>query len=1066
MSPSEKNNIIVKGARTHNLKNIDLQIPKDKLTVITGLSGSGKSSLAFDTIYAEGQRRYVESLSAYARQFLGLMDKPDVDLIEGLQPAISIDQKSTGHNPRSTVGTVTEIYDYLRLLFARTGHPRSPKTGKRLEQQTVQQIVDRVLGLGIGEGTASPRLQGPKDSNIKIMILAPIIKNRKGTYEELFSRFLAQGYIRVRVDGEIYNLEEEIKLDRYVKHNIDLIIDRLVIKPDSKDDETFVKRLTDAVESAINLADGELFVNILDKDQVKDSTIKENGDIFFSEKLVDPETGESFPEIEPHSFSFNSPHGACPNCNGLGSIKEIDVSNIYNPRLTVMEGGIYPWARVIENSDAFTFNLIQEVSKEHKIDLRKPIGKLSEKEREILFYGTGKKKYAVEYTNSEGNKNKWNIKFEGVVNNLLRRYEETDSDYIRREIEQYMVEKTCPDCQGFRLRKESLVVTIHGKNIVDVTNMSIADAYVWVESLTDAGSHDEGEVHGPRLRGGDNSASSEGDVTYLPAGTASRRLHKEESTLQQIFSFPQIKPEEDLLTDQEKEIGKQIFKEISVRLNFLVSVGLDYLTLSRTARTLSGGESQRIRLASQIGTGLTGVLYVLDEPSIGLHQRDNDRLIKTLENLRDIGNTVVVVEHDEDTIRKADNMLDIGPGAGEHGGQVIFSGDSEDLIKKSKDKKINSITGDYLSGTKKIDKYDIYKDIKKIDTLNQIDESKLPKKGKHMKGNGKSILVSKVTHNNLRGFDFELPLGKLVCVTGVSGSGKSSMVNEVLSKAIAKELNNNSAKPGEFKSIQGLEHIDKLVRIDQSPIGKTPRSNPATYTGIFTYIRDVFSQTKEARARGYKPGRFSFNVKGGRCEKCQGAGVIQISMQFLPDVYVKCDVCKGLRYNRETLQIDYKGKNIAEVLEMTVEEGNKFFENITSIKNKLQTLEDVGLGYIRLGQAATTLSGGESQRVKLSSELSKRSTGKTLYILDEPTTGLHFEDVRKLLVVLHGLVAKGNSVLVIEHNLDVIKTADWIIDLGPEGGEGGGTIVAMGTPEEVSETEESYTGEWLKRINN
>ncbi|GAB4285245.1 MAG: excinuclease ABC subunit UvrA [Candidatus Dojkabacteria bacterium] len=1012
--------IKIRGARTHNLKNIDLDIPKNKLTVFTGLSGSGKSSLAFDTIYAEGQRRYVESLSAYARQFLGLMDKPDVDLIEGLQPAISIDQKTAGHNPRSTVGTVTEIYDYLRLLFARVGHPRSPISGKRLEKQTVQQIVDRILDLSSALNKES----------VKVMILAPIIKNRKGTYEELFNRLLSQGYIRVRVDGKIYNLEEEIKLDRYVKHMIELVIDRVVIDQNSKDDKDFIKRLTDSIELTLNQGEGELLVNLVEAeqlttDQKKKLNLRENGDIFFSEKLVDPDTGESFPEIEPHSFSFNSPHGACPVCNGLGTIKEIDQSTVYNPRLTVMEGGLFPWARVIESPGSFTYNLIVKVAKDKKIDLRKPIGQLPKEHLNILLYGLKGKKYTIDYTNSAGEDKVYKVSFEGVIPNLERRYQETDSDYIRKEIEQYMIEKNCPECNGHRLRKESLSVTIHGKNIVDITSMSINEAFTWVE-----------HVKNNKVTGS-----------------------KTQSKLTKDFGFASVDEKDDLLTDQEREIGKQIFREILLRLQFLLSVGLDYLSLNRSARTLSGGESQRIRLASQIGTGLTGVLYVLDEPSIGLHQRDNDRLISTLENLRDIGNTVIVVEHDQDTINKADYVVDIGPLAGEHGGKIVATGTPKEILNAK-----NSLTAAYLSGKKKIDKYEIYDEIKKLDTLNEIDIKKLPKKGEHMKGNGENIVITKLEENNLKGFDLEIPLGKFVCVTGVSGSGKSTTVNEIMTKAIARELNGNSEVPGKFKSITGLSNIDKLVRIDQSPIGRTPRSNPATYTGVFTDIRTILAQTKEAKARGYKAGRFSFNVKGGRCEKCEGAGVIQISMQFLPDVYVKCDACDGKRYNRETLQIDYKGKNIADILDMTIEEGLEFFSSITKIASKLQTLMDVGLGYIRLGQAATTLSGGESQRVKLASELSKRSTGKTLYVLDEPTTGLHFEDVRKLLIVLHGLVVKGNTVVVIEHNLDVIKTADWIIDLGPEGGDKGGYIVAMGTPEEVAKTQGSYTGEWLAKV--
>lgn len=1006
--------IKIRGARTNNLKNISLDIPKNKLTVITGLSGSGKSSLAFDTIYAEGQRKYVESLSSYARQFLGLMDKPDVDTIEGLSPAISIDQKSTGHNPRSTVGTVTEIYDYLRLLFARVGHPRSPVTGRRLEKQTVQQIVDDILNY---------YQKFDSNTEIKILILAPLVKARKGTYEELFTRFLSQGYARVRVDNQVYSLEEDIKLDKFVKHNIELVIDRLVIKNDSQSDSDLLKRLTDSIELSLNLGNGEVLINLVDFSELKSKKkdlgvrIEENGDIFYSEKLVDPETGQSFPEIEPHTFSFNSPFGACPICNGLGSIKEIDASNIYNPRLTISEGGIYPWARVIENEDSYSYSLLEAMAKVEDISLKVPIGKLEEDKLNKVLYGTGNKEYKVTYTNMYGQERSMMTTFEGVIPNLLRRYNETDSDYIKNEIEQYMQEKECNECHGYRLKKEALSVTIRGLNIVDVGNMSIQESMEWINSFAN-----------PLI---------ESDMIS-------------KSTLHDIFGLTSIKPSDDDISVSEKEIGKQIFKEISTRLNFLVSVGLDYLTLNRAARTLSGGESQRIRLASQIGTGLTGVLYVLDEPSIGLHQRDNEKLIKTLEKLKEIGNTVIVVEHDEDTIRKADHVVDIGPGAGEHGGEIVAEG-SIDQILKSKD----SITAKYLSGEIIISKESIYKELKNIQAIDRVAVSD-EKKG--------SLLVTNVTHHNLKGIDIEVPLGKFVCVTGVSGSGKSSLINDVLYKSLAKHFYGAKDIPGKYSEMRGLENIDKVIDIDQSPIGRTPRSNPATYTGIFNIIRDIFAQTKESKVRGYKPGRFSFNVKGGRCEKCEGAGVIKISMQFLPDVYVTCEVCNGHRYNRETLQIDYKGKNISEVLNMTVEEGVKFFENIPAISNKLKTLEDVGLGYIRLGQGATTLSGGESQRVKLSAELSKRSTGKTLYILDEPTTGLHFEDVRKLLLVLHGLVCKGNTVLVIEHNLDLIKTADWVIDLGPEGGQKGGYIIAEGTPEQISEVKESYTGQWLQKV--
>jgi excinuclease ABC subunit A len=1003
------NTLRIRGARTNNLKNISLDLPKHKLVVITGLSGSGKSSLAFDTIYAEGQRRYVESLSAYARQFVGLMDKPDVDLIEGLSPAISIDQKTSGHNPRSTVGTVTEIYDYLRLLFARVGHPRSPVSGQRLEKQSVSQIVDSILSYPDMIGT----------DGIKVLILSPVIKNRKGTYEELFTRFFAQGYARVRVDGEVFSLEEEIKLDKFVKHDIEVVIDRLSIEKGKAEDKDFVKRLTDSVELAINLGEGEVLINLVD---IKDydtkkikGTLRPNGDIFYSEKLVDPATGTSFSEIEPHSFSFNSPFGACPVCNGLGAIKEIDESLVYNPRLTISEGGIYPMARTIENEDSATFKILLQVAEAENINLKKPIGQLSERERDVILYGTKEKTYPIEYFDSNGNRKLWNAKFEGVVNNLMRRYQETDSEYIRSEIEEYMIEKDCSECKGYRLKKDVLAVTIEGYNIVDVGNMSILDAHKWIEWI-------------------------QNPSTEFTAGNT--------STLFEIFGIKPETLEGDSLSNQEKEIGKQIFKEIAIRLNFLNSVGLDYLTLNRTAKTLSGGESQRIRLASQIGTGLTGVMYVLDEPSIGLHQRDNARLISTLERLRDLGNTVIVVEHDEDTIKKADYVVDIGPGAGEHGGEVVGAGTLEEVLKNT-----DSLTAQYISGDKVITRSNVEEDLNKLGLKKSKSDS-----------DGNMVRLYGVTHNNLKNVDLEVPLGKFVCVTGVSGSGKSSLVNDVLYNALAKHFYDAKDAPGAYKELRGLEHIDKVINIDQSPIGRTPRSNPATYTGVFNLIREIFASTKESAVRGYKAGRFSFNVKGGRCEKCEGAGVIKISMQFLPDVYVTCEECNGKRYNRETLQIDYKGKNISEVLNMTIEEGAVFFENINTISSKLQTLMDVGLGYIRLGQAATTLSGGESQRVKLASELAKRQTGKTFYILDEPTTGLHFEDVRKLLIVLHGLVYRGNTVLVIEHNLDVIKTADWIVDLGPEGGAKGGEILVEGTPSKVANTPNSYTGEWLKKV--
>lgn len=976
--------IIVKGARSHNLKNIDVEIPKNQLVVITGLSGSGKSSLAFDTIYAEGQRRYVESLSSYARQFLGMMEKADVDSITGLSPAISIDQKTSGHNPRSTVGTVTEIYDYLRLLYARAGHPHSPVSGRRLQSQTVQQIVDRILNFP----------QSQNSESVKIMLIAPIIKKRKGTYEELFSRLLSQGYLRVRVDGEIYSLEEDIKLDRFVIHNIDVVVDRLVITSSSKADKEFTKRLTDSVEMALTLGNRELYVNLVDT----------KNDVFFSEKLVDPETGASFPEVEPHTFSFNSPYGACPRCAGLGNINEIDSETIYNPKLSISEGGIFPWSRMADNTDSWHMQLMQAVSLAEGFSLKTPIGELDEKIINLILYGSDGKKYKVFYESQErGSKHEVNTKFEGVIPNLTRRFQETDSDYIKREIEQYMRELPCPDCKGKRLRPEALAVTINNINIEQVTN--------------------------------------------LP-------LHKIKDWIRDLMADKEATEENDALTNNEKVVVTQVIKEIVSRLEFLLAVGLDYLTLSRGARTLSGGESQRIRLASQIGTGLSGVLYVLDEPSIGLHQRDNSRLLETLQKLRDLGNSIIVVEHDEDTIAAADYIIDMGPGAGEHGGYVIAAGTPAEILKDP-----NSITGQYLSGAKRIAIEDIRKETQKVSSsllFRSIEANA------NRKANNKIVLTGATSHN-LKNVSLEIPLGKFVAITGVSGSGKSTLINETLAKILGKHFFNTKAVPGAYESISGLEHIDKVITIDQSPIGRTPRSNPATYCGIFTTIRELFSATPEAKARGYKIGRFSFNIRGGRCETCQGDGVKKIEMQFLPDVYVTCDECGGKRYNRETLEIDYKGKNINDVLNMTVETALDYFQNISSIRTKLETLKLVGLEYIRLGQQATTLSGGEAQRIKLATELSRRSTGKTLYILDEPTTGLHFADLHKLLVVLHSLVMKGNTVVVIEHNMDLIKTADHIIDLGPEGGDRGGKIIATGTPEDIAAVPESYTGQWLKK---
>jgi excinuclease ABC subunit A len=1006
--------IKIKGAKTHNLKNIDVEIPKNKLIVVTGLSGSGKSSLAFDTIYAEGQRKYVESLSSYARQFLGLMEKPDVEFISGLSPAISIDQKSSGHNPRSTVGTITEIYDYLRLLFARIGHPRSPKTGNRLEKQTVQQIVDTILDV----------YKYSEDDEIKIMILSPVVKGRKGTYGELFTRFLAQGYVRARVNGEVFNLEEDINLDRYQKHYIEIVVDRLVINSKTKDTLDTIKRITDSVELSLNLGNGEIFLSI-ENNKIKSETNqiltdKGNGwsDLFFSENLVDQETGESFPEVEPHTFSFNSPHGACKNCSGLGNIREIDPSLLFNPNLSIAEGGIFPWMNIAEKEDSWTFQQIQSVADNEGFSLREPISNIAENKLNILIYGSGEKKYKFEYVRRrDGERNNYLREFEGIIPNLNRRYAETDSDYIRKEIEEYMIERTCPVCNGLRLQNHALAVTIGGLNIIDVAKLPIGETIKWVKSLTSTSKY--------------------------------KSLHH--STLTTHLNIQERQISDDLLNNQEKEIGNQIFKEIETRLNFLIAVGLDYLSLDRTANTLSGGESQRIRLASQIGTGLTGVLYILDEPSIGLHQRDNHRLLETLIHLRDLGNTVIVVEHDEDTIRNADYIIDIGPKAGEHGGEVVAIGDYETFIQSEK-----SITAKYLRGEKKITRENIDQIVSKL--VHKSEQKKVETKTE--------IRLRGCTHNNLKDVDLKIPLGKFISITGVSGSGKSSLINETLSPIISKHLYNSKSPIGNYRSIDGIEYIDKAVRIDQSPIGRTPRSNPATYTGVFTKIREIFAETKEAKSRGYKGGRFSFNVKGGRCENCMGDGVIKIEMQFLPDVYIKCDVCHGRRYNRDTLQIDFKGKNIADVLEMTVEEGSRFFEHIPSISSKLTTLEDVGLGYIRLGQSATTLSGGEAQRVKLATELSKRATGKSIYILDEPTTGLHFEDVEKLLIVLHSLVKKGNTVIVIEHNLDVVKTSDWIIDMGPEGGNRGGEIIAEGTPDDIINEPKSYTGEWLRKLAN
>lgn len=938
-----KDKIIVKGARVHNLKNVSLEIPRDKLIVFTGLSGSGKSSLAFDTLYAEGQRRYVESLSAYARQFLGQMNKPDVDYIEGLSPAISIDQKTTSKNPRSTVGTITEIYDYLRLLYARIGIPHCPKCGKVISKQSVDQIVDQVMALG---------------DKTKIQILAPIIRGKKGTHEKVLDNIKKNGYVRARVDGEIYELaEEDIKLEKTKKHNIEAVIDRLIIK------EGMEGRLSDSLEAALRLAEGLVIINVIgDKD------------ILFSENFACADCGISIQEFEPRMFSFNAPYGKCDKCDGLGTLMEIDPNLVIpNKNLSVMEGAIATWGEGRLKEDSWTYAILQALSKEYDLDLNKPIKELSKEHLYLLLYGTDGHKLSITYT-KDGVKGLYSYSYDGEINSLIKRYKETNSDVIKNEIEQYMSNKACPKCKGARLNNEVLAVTVGGKNIYEFTKMSIKEELEFISSIT--------------------------------------------------------------LSEKERIISGQIVKEIRSRLEFLVNVGLDYLNLSRSSGTLSGGEAQRIRLATQIGSALMGVLYILDEPSIGLHQRDNDKLIQTLKNLREVGNTVIVVEHDEDTMREADYIVDIGPRAGEHGGQIIAAGPVNEIMACKE-----SITGQYLTGEKSI---------------------KVPEERR--KGNGNFITVTGAKENNLKNLNVKFPLGVLTMVTGVSGSGKSTLVNEILYKGLNKIVNKSKNPTGAYKEITGYENIDKIIDIDQSPIGRTPRSNPATYTGTFDIIRELFSQTPEAKMRGYKPGRFSFNVKGGRCEACSGDGIIKIEMQFLSDVYVPCEVCKGKRYNRETLEVKYKGKNIDDVLNMTVEEALEFFENIPRIKNKIQTLKDVGLGYIRLGQPSTQLSGGEAQRIKLAFELSKRSTGKTLYILDEPTTGLHVDDVNRLVEILQRLVDAGNTVIVIEHNLDMIKCADYIIDLGPEGGDKGGTLVAQGTPEKIVENDDSYTGRYLKKL--
>ena len=936
-------NIIVKGARANNLKNIDVTIPRDKLVVVTGVSGSGKSSLAFDTIYAEGQRRYVESLSSYARMFLGQMDKPDVDYIEGLSPAISIDQKTTSKNPRSTVGTVTEIYDYLRLLWARAGTPHCPNCGREIRQQTIDQIIDQVLALP--EGT-------------RIQVMAPVIRGKKGEHAKVFEDAKRSGYVRARVDGSLYELDEEIKLEKNKKHSIEIIVDRLIIRPDIR------QRLTDSVETAAKLSGGLVIVNLL----------REEKDLSFSQNYACEDCGISMEELTPRMFSFNNPFGACPTCTGLGNQLKADPAIIVpDGSKSILEGAICAsgWNNV--RGDGISRMYFDALSKKYKFSLTEPWDSLSREAKDIILYGTKGELLELHYDQPRG-KGVLKQAFEGICNNIERRYKETQSDASRKELEELMSECPCPECGGRRLRKESLAVTVGGKNIYEFTTLSVEDALAWMDGLT--------------------------------------------------------------LTEQQLLIADRILKEIRSRLGFLKSVGLGYLTLARSAGTLSGGESQRIRLATQIGSSLMGVLYILDEPSIGLHQRDNDKLLATLQNLRDLGNSLIVVEHDEDTMRAADYLIDIGPGAGVHGGQVVAAGTPAEVMANP-----DSLTGQYLSGKKKIE---------------------VP--AARRAGNGKILKVVGASENNLRHIDVEFPLGTFTVVTGVSGSGKSSLVNEVLFKRLGAELMRMKVRPGKCDRIEGIEQLDKVVNIDQSPIGRTPRSNPATYTGLFNDIRDLFASTQEAKSRGYGQGRFSFNVRGGRCEACSGDGLLKIEMHFLPDIFVPCEVCKGKRYNRETLEVRYKGKNIADVLDMTVDEGVEFFSALPKLKRRLQTLQDVGLGYVKLGQPSTELSGGEAQRVKLATELSKQATGKTIYILDEPTTGLHSDDVRKLLEVLQRLVDAGNTVVVIEHNLDVIKCADHLIDLGPEGGDGGGTIVVTGTPEEVAACPASFTGQYLKRM--
>lgn len=968
------NIIRVVGARQHNLKNITVEIPRDKLVVITGLSGSGKSSLAFDTIFAEGQRRYVESLSAYARQFIGQMDKPDVDYIDGLSPAVSIDQKSTSHNPRSTVGTVTEIYDYLRLLYARVGIPHCPVCGREVVKQSAQEIVEAIEKLPEGE---------------RILVLAPVVRGRKGTYQAVFEEIRKAGFVRARVDGQVFNLDEEIELDRYKQHTIEAVVDRLVIShpQDEAERNAARTRLTDSVETALKFGEGYVTVSKVESGKSVTDTRKTKNelsnieasstDLHFSEHLSCPEHGISLGEIEPRTFSFNTPQGACPECQGLGSKLEIDPERVLDEDKSLEDGAIIAmeWTSS-KDEGGYYWQILSAAAKHFHIDLHKPFKDLPEAQRKLVLYGTNGEKFTINYQNREGRKATWETEFSGVIPNLERRYRETNSEYIRSKISEYMSDRPCPACMGKRLRPEALAVTVADVNILDVTGWPVNRSLEWAKKLA------EGSVLSPR----------------------------------------------------QQAISERILKEISSRLGFLVNVGLDYLTLNRSAATLSGGEAQRIRLATQVGSRLVGVLYVLDEPSIGLHPRDNDRLLETLRGLRDLGNTVLVVEHDDETIRTADWIIDLGPAAGEHGGEVVAEGTPAQILANEK-----SLTGQYLSGKKKVE---------------------IPEKRRN--GNGKSLKIVNATANNLKGVTVSIPLGRLVCITGVSGSGKSTLMTDVLHAALAAKLMGARTQPGAHERIEGVEHLDKIINIDQSPIGRTPRSNPGTYTGLWDEIRKLFAELPESKIRGYKPGRFSFNVHGGRCEACQGQGELRIEMQFLPDIYVPCDVCHGKRFNRETLQVAFKGYNIADVLAMTVEHALETFSAFPQMVNKLKLLQEVGLGYVRVGQSANTLSGGEAQRVKLSKELSRRATGRTLYVLDEPSVGLHAADVHKLIEVLQRLVGTGNSVLIIEHNLDIVKIADWIVDLGPEGGDGGGEIIAEGMPEDVMKVKGSYTGQFLK----